>query len=346
VAVVEKSMRARATLLALSLAAPHRSAGHGAPPVSEVRGLKFEWFDGEKFEKKVGERLESKISSVFGYGAAGTGGARDNFSCRWTGLVRAPKPGTYELKAVADDGLRLTLDGDVVMNGWEKGDPQFAVVKFTKEPRKLVFEMREDSGVAKVMLSWRMEGESAYAVIPPSAFSQPSDPPPADSLSRPRGAGLQVTVFGDRELKKSKKTPLFDGNLDSVIDWNFDFDALDQSIGSEEFSIRWKGYIVAPSPGTYQLKVYADDGIRVKLDDKYRIDDWRRADEEVRSAMYTFDDQPHEIEVEFFEAKGRACISLHWSKDGDLVEEIIPPSAYFTDLASARASRSADKPKK
>ena len=42
----------------------------------------------------------------------------DNFSARWTGRVEAPVTGSYRFSTVSDDGIRLWINGQQVINNW------------------------------------------------------------------------------------------------------------------------------------------------------------------------------------------------------------------------------------
>ena len=42
----------------------------------------------------------------------------NNFSVRWTGKVQAPVTGTYRFSTVSDDGIRLWVNGQQVINNW------------------------------------------------------------------------------------------------------------------------------------------------------------------------------------------------------------------------------------
>jgi beta-glucosidase len=49
--------------------------------------------------------------------------ASTNFSVRWTGRLRVPKTGAYELATRSDDGARLWIDGKLVVDGWVDQPP-------------------------------------------------------------------------------------------------------------------------------------------------------------------------------------------------------------------------------
>ena len=52
----------------------------------------------------------------------------NNFSVRWTGKLTPAESGTYRLGATADDGVRLYLDGQLLIDAW-KSNPTKTVTK-------------------------------------------------------------------------------------------------------------------------------------------------------------------------------------------------------------------------
>jgi MSHA biogenesis protein MshQ len=42
----------------------------------------------------------------------------DNFSARWTGKVKAPITGSITFSTVSDDGVRLWIDNNLIIDNW------------------------------------------------------------------------------------------------------------------------------------------------------------------------------------------------------------------------------------
>ncbi|MDP9339233.1 MAG: glycoside hydrolase family 3 C-terminal domain-containing protein [Acidobacteriota bacterium] len=75
----------------------------------------------------------------------------------------------------------------------------------------------------------------------------------------------------------------------------------------DHFSARWSGYFVPPNEDDYKFYVSADDGVRLYIDDRLVIDDWKKHGETLNTyAMHLQAGKPHEIRLEYFEDTGTA----------------------------------------
>ncbi|MCX5658485.1 MAG: PA14 domain-containing protein [Planctomycetota bacterium] len=305
------------------------AAAYMPPAEADLRGLKFEWFNGRNFNVKIGERIDYKIATEFGYGSAGTGGQTDDFSVRWTGFMRAPKPGRYKLSAVADDGYRVKLSGKVVMESWDSSSDQSTWVDFTGDPQEICFEMCEHGAWAMAKLYWTPPGETDAAIVPPTVFFQTKEAAKSGRWQRPAGVGLSMVVFDDKDLRNQTAR-----DFDENIDWPFGNCLIASGLRSNNMAIRWEGFIVAPEPGAYRLNVHVDDGIRLWIDRKILMDSWKSGDNS-QAITVDFDGAPHSFVVEFCVYGRPNHISLHWTKTGGFDEQVIPPSAFFLTKAAA-----------
>lgn len=106
-------------------------------------------------------------------GGAGPFGLGGSWSARWTGNLIVPTTGTYTLTTYSDDGVRVWLDGNPVIDHWNAHAPtndSSAPLSLTAGPHSLRVEYFECCGAPDAMtLSWNGPGVSG--VIPPSAFT-------------------------------------------------------------------------------------------------------------------------------------------------------------------------------
>jgi hypothetical protein len=88
-----------------------------APPA----GLQATYFDDPALATPVISRVDPAIDFDWGLGTPGpaiTDG--DTFSARWTGTLRPPSTESYTFTLAADDGGRLWLDGELLIDAWNR----------------------------------------------------------------------------------------------------------------------------------------------------------------------------------------------------------------------------------
>jgi hypothetical protein len=105
---------------------------------------------------------------------------------------------------------------------------------------------------------------------------------------------------------------------------------MDPRLRHDHVSAVWSGYLKAPRPGRYNLKVICDDGARVFIDKRRVIDAWGFG-HHVESGPVELTDRAHPIEVQYYNDYGNSYVSLHWEQVDGFREQIIPPEAFFTD---------------
>jgi beta-glucosidase len=82
-------------------------------------GLKGEYFDNQDLEGAPAlERIDSHVNFDWGEGSFADGHPVDHFSARWTGYYIPAKTGDYAFYISSDDGARLFIDDQRVINAW------------------------------------------------------------------------------------------------------------------------------------------------------------------------------------------------------------------------------------
>ena len=93
----------------------------GAPvPVSaSPGGFKGEYFNNKELQgTPVVVRTDEQINFDWSRGRPAPQINEDGFSARWTGKFTPPDSGLYQLGATADDGVRVYLDGQLLVDAW------------------------------------------------------------------------------------------------------------------------------------------------------------------------------------------------------------------------------------
>jgi len=88
------------------------------------QGLIGEYYDGTSFDKKVMTRTDAQINFVWDNVAPAKGMDPERFSIRWKGKIKTPERGQYYFRAHVDDGIRVKVNGKMVIDAWGMHDSE------------------------------------------------------------------------------------------------------------------------------------------------------------------------------------------------------------------------------
>ena len=131
-------------------------------------GLTATYFSDMTLTNSVVTRTDATIDFDWGSGAPASGVGADGFSARWTGHVQAQFSETYTFTTLSDDGVRLWVNGQQLVNNWTDHGPTensatIALVAGQKYDLKMEFYEKGGGAVAK--LSWASPS-TAKQIIP------------------------------------------------------------------------------------------------------------------------------------------------------------------------------------
>jgi hypothetical protein len=124
-------------------------------------GLTGQYFDNRDFTAPRISRVDPTVNFDWGSGSPDGSVAADTFSVRWTGQVEAPASGSYTFFTASDDGIRLWVNGQLLVDNWTDHAPveNSGVLSLSagqKVPIKI--EYYENGGGAVAKLLWSGPG--------------------------------------------------------------------------------------------------------------------------------------------------------------------------------------------
>jgi hypothetical protein len=131
-----------------------------------------------------------------------------NFAARWTGQIDPPASGTYRLTTVSDDGVRLWLDGKLVIENWGDHGPSEDHATIDLTAGRLVdlkIEYYQGGGGAVARLRWTRP-DGVTEVVPAERLRPPDG----------QGTGLRAEYFEGRVFDRPEAV-----RIDQSIDFEW-----------------------------------------------------------------------------------------------------------------------------
>lgn len=229
-------------------------------------------------------RIDSSINFDWGLNSPNPLLPTDNFSVRWTGTEHFQE-GRYEFSATTDDGVRLYVDGVLVIDKWQgQSATNKAEVDLTSGNHAIIMEYFDSGGLATAKLIW------------------------SKTVVQPAGSRFSAEYFANKTLDG---VPALTRN-ENAIDFNWASGSPDPLIPVSEFSARFTRTDNLVE-GIYQFNIVADDGVRLYIDDQLILNRWMP-----QNTQYTVNKfltaGDHTIKLEYFENFGEAKVKLDYLK--------------------------------
>ncbi|MEZ4637325.1 MAG: PA14 domain-containing protein [Caldilineaceae bacterium] len=223
----------------------------------------------------VETRSDDYINFDWGNGSPGAGIPNDNFSARWSQDFYFDD-GTYRFHAVMDDGMRVYLDGNLLLDEWRDGGTREVTFegRLSTGQHNLRVEYYERTGGAVARFWWeKIDGFTEWK---------------GEYWSNPRQEGNPVRVRND-----------------SNIDFSWGTGSPDGAVPADSFSARWSRDLYF-DPGFHRFTVEVDDGARVWLDGVVILDAWQDGTDRIVTADVDVSQGMHAVRVDFYERTGGA----------------------------------------
>jgi beta-glucosidase len=124
-------------------------------------GFRAEYFNNKDLSGKPSlTKIDANIDFEWGEGVPDPFINADNFSVRWTSILKAPESGKFKIGLSVDDGARLYIDGKMVIDDWKGGAVRLDEIEYVFEKGKsyqIQIEYFEGSFGATCRLGWNAE---------------------------------------------------------------------------------------------------------------------------------------------------------------------------------------------
>lgn len=307
-------------------------------------GLLGTYFNNSDFTQQSLARTDGTVNFTWGNNAPAPQMGADTFSVRWTGQVQAQYSELYTFYTNSDDGVRLWVNGQQLINHWDNHGPtedKGTIWLTAGQKYDIKMEFYENGWGATAQLSWSSASQwkqiipqsqlySGGAAAAGGAVAAAGAPVVASTAGS--GDGMTAEYFDNADLTNRKVVKTVPG-----VNFTWGSGSPDWSIGADTFSARWSAQLQAPTSGNYQFFTTTDDGVRLWVDDKLIIDHWTPHSGTTDQATAWLSAGRHNIKMEYYEQGYAANAKLEWIAPGGW-REVIPQKNLFSVPAPAAPS--------
>ena len=238
---------------------------------------------------------ENMINYVWG-GSPVAGISADDFSVRWSGTLQLDA-GTYRFTAAGDDGIRLWVNGQQIIDQWiEQPETSYSAdIYLPGGAIPVTLEHYDRGGTAAAKLRWS-QLSSVTITESQSSGSQTFSDWKGEYFNNINLSGTPVLVRNDKSVN---------------FNWGSS-SPFPNIVQDDLFSVRWSRSVVL-NAGTYQFSTFSDDGVRLYVNDQLVLDKWTTSPGRVDGTV-TIPGGQTDIRLEFFEMRGLSEIRLDWDE--------------------------------
>src|SRR5262245_7772622 len=308
------------------------------PSLTQTQGLRGTYFTNQNFTGNSIVRIDPTIDFDWQTGAPTNGIGPDHFSVRWEGQIKAPASETFTFLTQADDGVRLWVNNQLLIDKWHAPSAGEASGSINLEAGKtygLIMQYFEQEGVALARLSWSSPS-TPRSIIPAEQLLPPPAPVTTviatNTVVGPPRNGLLGLYFNESDLSGEFKV-----RYDPAVEFDSSEAAPVAGINANKFSVRWSGKVVPTFSQHYTFHTLTDDGVRLWLDSKLIIDSWREESMHQASVPILLEaGVKYDIRMEAFHIGARWMVRLSWSSPSTPMSAI--PSGQLLPAAAPDAA--------
>ena len=149
-------------------------------------------------------------------------------------------------------------------------------------------------------------------------------PAAAGAQALPVGDGLEGTYYDGRNFERLVLT-----RRDATVNFDWHEQRPVAGLAAEQFSVRWLGWLVPPVTGRYVLHISVDDGMRLWLNGRQLLDEWRgQALSYYQLAIDLRAGEPYPLRIDYCQYAYSTRVRLAWE---------LPPAPTAEGASSRRS---------
>lgn len=154
------------------------------------------------------------------------------------------------------------------------------------------------------MRGWLFVGLVLSSLTNLNAQSQPKAP----------ANGLKGEYFNGPNFERKVLT-----RIDPQVSFDWNWQMPGPGVQREYFSVRWTGKLYAPSTGRYRFSAVVDDGVRVWVNKRLVIDEWRKQDDsQFVGEIALKAGQFYDLRIEYYNDWKGSNIVVFWQQPNEL----------------------------
>lgn len=281
-----------------------------------------------------------KKGTVKGFSLAPRG-RNDYFAFAYEGFIKIDNGGRYAFYTHTDDGSKLYLNDELVVNNDRSGDNlEYSWVTLSSGYHKIRMEYFENNGNERLYVSYKGPGVALQA-IPESKLSTKAGgsvaTPAAVVPASVNGNGLNYSYFENTDSRSRwYRLPDF-SKLKAVKAGTVSNFSLAVSQRSSHYALQFEGKIQVDRAGDYTFFTNSDDGSQLFIDGKLIVenDGWHAPRE--RAGKVNLAAGLHDIRVTFYEHEGGEVLDVKWTGPG-IAKQTIPSAVLYLNAEAAQKS--------
>ena len=232
----------------------------------------------------VFNRIDPALVFNWGPYGPGPGIGGEHWSARWTS-IQFLNAGTYRFNVTTDDGVRIYIDGQIVIDAWHDQAPTAytANVAVVTGTHAIEVDYYQDQGDASLSVSWDYLSSTLTAWA-------------AQYYNNPYLQGYPVASRYENAIN---------------YDWGIG-GSPDPSVPFNYFSARWTATLPF-AQATYRFTITASNGVRLYVDNSMVVNQWQVGPTTAYVIDIPLSAGLHTLRLEYFEWTGPATVKLDYT---------------------------------